>query len=265
MSRLPCLYLPHGGGPWPFVDVFGPAAAWKPLETYLRQIVSSLATRPRAILVVSAHWEERLPTLMTASAPPMLYDYYGFPAEAYTITWPAPGAPALATRVKELLTAAGIAHDEDGTRGFDHGTFVPLKLAVPEADIPTLQLSLVAGLDPAAHIALGRALAPLRDEGVLCLGSGSSYHNMRGFGQPSAYRASEEFDNWLAESVGRTPSERERLLTRWADAPSARQCHPREEHLLPLHVMAGLGHDDAASLPFRGDVLGVRMSAVQFG
>jgi aromatic ring-opening dioxygenase catalytic subunit (LigB family) len=266
MPRLPAIYIPHGGGPWPFVPLnFGPPEMWKPLETYLRNLVRGLPQRPKAILVVSAHWEAKTPTLMTSSRPPMLYDYSGFPEESYRIQWPAPGAPELAKGVRKKLESAGFQVQEDPGRGFDHGTFVPLKLAVPEADIPTLQLSLIGGLNPKAHIELGRALASLRDEGVLCIGSGSSYHNMRGFGRPTALSPSDRFDTWLAHAMSQTPRDREELLIQWAKAPDARECHPREEHLLPLHVMAGLGHLDSATLPFRGEVLGVRMSAVQFG
>jgi aromatic ring-opening dioxygenase catalytic subunit (LigB family) len=266
MSRMPAVYVPHGGGPWPFVELnFGPPEMWRPLEAYLRNLVTNLPERPKAVLVVSAHWEEAVPTLMTADHPPMLYDYYGFPQESYSISWPAPGAPELAASVKASLVNAGFSVDANATRGFDHGTFVPLKLAVPNADIPTLQLSLLKSLDPRAHLAMGHALSGLRDEGVFCVGSGSSYHNMRGFGQPSSRGVSEHFDAWLGHAVSQAAPEREELLTHWKDAPGAKQCHPREEHLLPLHVMAGIGHDSPASVPFRGDVLGVRMSAVQFG
>jgi aromatic ring-opening dioxygenase catalytic subunit (LigB family) len=265
MSRLPSLYVPHGGGPWPFVEVnFGPPDMWDALDNYLRGIVSSLPERPKAILVVSAHWEEPTPTLMTSPHPPMLYDYGGFPKEAYSIQWPAPGAPELAQSVRKKLESAGFTVKEDASRGFDHGTFVPLKLAVPEANIPTLQLSLVRGLDPKTHLKMGRALSYLRDEGVFCVGSGSSYHNMRGFGRPSSRQPAELFDTWLARAVSEPPEAREELLAHWAEAPGARESHPREEHLLPLHVMAGIGFDARAIVPFRGDVLGVAMSAVAF-
>src|SRR5262249_18153476 len=151
------------------------------MAAYLRSIRALPRTPPKALLVISAHWEEPVPTVMTSERPPMLYDYYGFPAASYEITWPAPGHPALAARTRELLGGAGFKTAADAQRGFDHGTFVPLKLAYPAAEVPTVQLSLKAGLDPAEHLAMGRALAPLRDEGVLLLGSGMTYHNMRGF------------------------------------------------------------------------------------
>ncbi|HYV44784.1 MAG TPA: class III extradiol ring-cleavage dioxygenase, partial [Myxococcaceae bacterium] len=158
---LPTVYLPHGGGPWPFVELgFGDKAGDEALAAYLRSVRAVPKTRPAALLVISAHWEEPVPTVMTSPRPPMLYDYSGFPPESYRITWPAPGDPALAGRVRSLLEKAGFDTAEDARRGFDHGAFVPLKLTYPEAELPTVQLSLVQGLDPAQHLALGRALAP---------------------------------------------------------------------------------------------------------
>ncbi|MFO0685666.1 MAG: class III extradiol ring-cleavage dioxygenase [Sandaracinus sp.] len=263
-TRLPVIYLPHGGGPWPFVDLgMGDPRELERLAGYLRGL-ASIAT-PRAVLVISAHWEERVPTVMTSPRPPMLYDYYGFPPESYTITWPAPGSPELASRVRSLLAAAGIETAEDPSRGFDHGAFVPLKLTYPSADVPTIQLSLKAGLDPATHLAIGRALAPLRDEGVLIVGSGMSYHNMRGFGRASATQASVEFDDWLSETVALPAAERDARLTAWASAPRARECHPREEHLLPLMVIAGAAGADRGASPYRESLMGVRIAAAHFG
>ena len=216
------------------------------------------------MLVVSAHWEEPVPTLMTSAQPPLLFDYYGFPKEMYALTWPAPGAPPLALRARELLRAAGMSSSTDNKRGFDHGAFVPLKLTYPDAEIPTLQLSLREGLDPADHLAMGRALAPLRDEGVLIVGSGMSFHNMRGFG-PQGRAASEAFDAWLVETVTTEPTSRDTRLTEWSKAPSARLAHPREEHLLPLMVVAGAARDDVGRVAFNGLVMGVRVSGVHFG
>lgn len=265
VSRLPAVYLPHGGGPWPFVDVGFPRDEVEALAGYLRGLPGRLPARPRALLVVSAHWEEHVPTVMTAPRPPILYDYYGFPPASYQITWPAPGDPALAARVQALLGAAGIASATDARRGFDHGTFIPLKVAFPEADLPAIQLSLKAGLDPAEHMALGRALAPLRDEGVLILGSGMSFHNMRAFFSGEGPRASVEFDAWLGETIAAAPEDRDRRLLDWARAPSARAAHPREEHLLPLMVVAGAAGADRGRTAFTGSVFGQRISAHHFG
>src|SRR5205823_2443749 len=161
------LYIPHGGGPCFFMEwTMGPPDTWDRMAAWLRRIAGTLPEKPKALLVVSAHWEEEVPTVTTSPAPALLFDYYGFPKSTYELTWPAPGSPDLAKRVRDLLGGAGIESRADDARGFDHGVFVPLKVAFPEANIPTVQLSLRAGLDPAEHIAIGRALAPLRDEGV---------------------------------------------------------------------------------------------------
>jgi aromatic ring-opening dioxygenase catalytic subunit (LigB family) len=266
MSRMPTVFIPHGGGPWPFVDVkLGSKAELAALAAYLRSVAAVPTTRPTALLVISAHWEEAVPTVTTAAHPPLLYDYYGFPPASYQITWPAPGDPQLAARVQALLEGAGVRTAADATRGFDHGTFVPLKLTYPEADIPTVQLSLKAGLDPAEHLAIGRALAPLRDEGVFIVGSGMTYHNMRGFGDPRAVQASESFDAWLRETAVLDAPERDARLAAWSQAPAARQVHPREEHLLPLMVIAGTAGVDRGTVAFAETVMGVRVSGYQFG
>ena len=266
LSRLPVVYLPHGGGPWPFVDLgMGEPSELNALATYLRELPAVPKTAIKAVLIISAHWEEAVPTLMTSAHPPMLYDYYGFPPESYRITWPAPGNPVLAARVQELLGKAGIKTAADDQRGFDHGTFVPLKVAFPDADIPTVQLSLKRGLDPAEHLAIGRALAPLRDEGVFIVGSGMSFHNLRAFGSPATKPVSEAFDAWLRESATLEATQRDARLTQWSTAPSARQAHPREEHLLPLMVIAGAAGADRGVAAYSGTLMGARISAYHFG
>lgn len=268
-ERMPTVFLPHGGGPWPFMDLerMGWAGAYDEMEVYMRRLGVVPPSRPQAVLMVSAHWEAPRPTVQTAPHPPMLYDYYDFPPETYDLEWPAPGAPAIAERTRELLEAAGIASAEDGERGFDHGTFVPTMLAWPDADMPTFQLSLKEGLDPLAHLRIGRALAPLRDEGVFIVGSGMSYHNMGGFfGRvPTVADDSRAFDDWLAESMGTEADARETALVEWERAPRARACHPREEHLLPLMVVAGAAGDDAGSTPYRDTLRDIAISAVHFG
>ena len=265
-ARMPVAFAPHGGGPWPFVDTgIGDAAELELLARHLRSLRQLPKTPPAAIVVVSAHWEERVPTVQTGERPPMLYDYYGFPPDSYRITWPAPGAPRVAARVRELLGEAGFETGGDAKRGFDHGAFVPLKLAYPDADVPTVQLSLVRGLDPAEHLAMGRALRPLRDEGVFLVGSGMTFHDLRGFGDPAAIPVSEDFDAWLRETMAAEPAERERRLVAWSEAPSARRAHPREEHLLPLMVVTGAAGGERATVPYNGTVLGLRLSAYHFG
>lgn len=263
---MPVVYLPHGGGPWPFVDLgFSDARETSALLSYLRSVAALPGERPRALLVISSHWEEAVPTVMTAERPPMLYDYYGFPPESYEITWPAPGDPALAKRVQDLLSAAGIESATDEKRGFDHGTFVPFKLTYPDADIPAIQLSLKTGLDPKEHLAIGRALAPLRDEGVFILGSGLTFHNLRALRDPRSVPISETFDAWLRETMTKPPAERDALLERWTSAPGARAAHPREEHLIPLMVIAGAAQSDLGRVAYNGAMNHLRLSAYHFG
>ncbi|MBP1625630.1 MAG: hypothetical protein H6Q00_105 [Holophagaceae bacterium] len=264
-SRMPVFYLPHGGGPWPFVDLGLPEAEYRPLVNYLQSLASLVPEVPKALLAISAHWEEPLPTVMTSERPGLLFDYYGFPAASYELEWPAPGSPALAARVRDLLRGAGTGSAEDPHRGFDHGSFVPLKVAFPEARIPTLQLSLLEGLDPAAHLALGRALAPLRDEGVLILASGMSFHNLGAFFKSTGQEEARAFDTWLGEAVLQAPAERNAALKTWAQAPGARFAHPREEHLLPLMVAAGAAGEDSARLAYHGTYMGRPLSAFHFG
>jgi aromatic ring-opening dioxygenase catalytic subunit (LigB family) len=248
-----------------YVDFNAPKAEVDALADYWRQVGQVPSSPPRALLVISAHWEADVPTLMTSPSPPMLYDYYGFPPAAYEIRWPAPGAPWLAARVAALLGQADIPSAVDDERGFDHGTFVPLGRSFPNADVPTVQLSLKNGLDPKLHLALGRALTPLRDEGVFIIGSGMSYHNMRGFGSAQADADAQAFDAWLQETIALPSESRDQRLAAWESAPSARRVHPREEHLLPLMVVAGAAGDDRGSVPYSGKVFGKAISAARFG
>ncbi|WP_163994020.1 DODA-type extradiol aromatic ring-opening family dioxygenase [Pyxidicoccus caerfyrddinensis] len=264
-ERMPVVFMPHGGGPWPFVDMgIDDKPGIAALTEYLQSVRTLPKTPPKALLVVSAHWEEPVPTVMTSPRPPILYDYYGFPPASYQITWPAPGHPQLAARVQELLGAAGFQTATDAQRGYDHGTFIPLKLTYPDADVPTVQLSLVQGLDPEVHLAMGRALAPLRDEGVFIIGSGMSYHDLRGFFGPGALRTSEAFDVWLRETATLDAKARDARLAAWNTAPSGRQSHPREEHLLPLMVIAGAAGADRGTVAYNGTFMGVRLSAIHF-
>jgi aromatic ring-opening dioxygenase catalytic subunit (LigB family) len=262
--RMPIVFVPHGGGPWPFVEMGFPKADVDRLAGYLRSVHDVPRRPPRALLVISAHWEEPVPTVMTAEQPSILYDYYGFPPESYAITWPAPGEPKLASRVQSLLDAAGIPNAADGDRGFDHGTFIPLKLTYPDADVPAIQLSLKLGLDPSEHLTIGRALAPLRDEGVFVVASGMTFHNLRIFRDPRAVPAAEAFDAWLRETMTLEADERNRRLEQWTTAPAARTAHPREEHLLPLMVAAGAAGEDRATVAFNDTFTGLRLSAYHF-
>ncbi|MGC4028647.1 MAG: class III extradiol ring-cleavage dioxygenase [Steroidobacteraceae bacterium] len=236
--RLPALFLPHGGGPCFFMD--DPAGDWTGMEGFLRSLPARLPEAPRAILIVSGHWETRGGFALTGNArPPLLFDYYGFPPHTYQLRYEAPGDPELAARIAEQLSAAGFPAALDTQRGFDHGVFVPLKVIYPQADIPMIELSLEHGLDPALHLALGAALAPLRDQGVLLMGTGMSFHNQRAYRDPRATAPSAAFDDWLTASCGLPGPGRAARLEAWADAPAARICHPRPEHLLSLFVAAG--------------------------
>jgi aromatic ring-opening dioxygenase catalytic subunit (LigB family) len=210
----------------------GPSDTWKKMADWLKGLAATLPAQPKAIVVVSGHWEEEEFTVSSGQHPALIYDYSGFPPHTYELKYPAPGSPELAHGIRDLLADAGIASRADASRGFDHGVFIPFKLFFPEADIPIVQLSLQAGLDPATHIEAGQALAPLRQQGVLIVGSGMSYHNMRSFGRrPIA--ASDEFDTWLTGAVITPDSEaRNRKLIAWEQAPGARAAHPREEHLI---------------------------------
>ncbi len=263
--RQPTLFIPHGAGPCFFMD-WNPKDAWNKTAAFLRGIPASLPAAPRAILLVSGHWLAPQATVGATGRPALIYDYGGFPPHTYQLTYPAPGAPELAVRVQQLLADAGVPAAQDAARGWDHGVFIPLKVAFPGADVPVLQLSLLQSLNAADHLALGRALAPLRDEGVLIVGSGMSFHNMRGYGDPRFTPVSVEFDQWLADTVALPEAERTARLADWASAPSARLSHPprAEEHLLPLHVVAGAAGAGRGARVFTDRVLAVDISAFRF-
>jgi len=257
---MPVLYVTHGGGPLPLLG--------EPSQADLTRFLQSVANRfdkPKAILIVSAHWETRYPTLTSGDHPPLIYDYGGFPPESYTIQYPAPGSPQLASETARLLERAGMNAQFNPNRGYDHGMFVPLKLMYPEADIPCVQLSLLESLDPEEHIRMGEALQPLLDEEVLIVGSGSSFHNMRamltrGSGQEQAV----EFNDWLVDTCANPDldkSDRRQRLVDWESAPSARYCHPREEHLLPLHVCLGSAGGRQGETVFNGQIMNLAMSS----
>ncbi|GGX67440.1 DODA-type extradiol aromatic ring-opening family dioxygenase [Saccharospirillum salsuginis] len=257
-DRAPVLFIPHGGGPLPLLGDPG----HQPLVDFLKTVPERYPP-PKAILVVSAHWEAPRPTLLGDESPGLYFDYYGFPPESYRYAYPAVNPSSWRTRLREVLAGAGLEAAEQSGRGYDHGVFVPLMLMHPAADIPVLQLSLVEGLDPVAHFELGRALAPLRDEGVMVLGSGLSFHNLRLLlGDPAGDdSASQRFHGWLVGVLGDpalTDDQRYRALADWTSAPDARTCHPREEHLLPLHLCLGAAGGRAADIVFDEALLGQR-------
>lgn len=261
-GRAPVLYLPHGGGPLPLLG--------DPAHTDLIAFLSTIGRQlpqPDAIVLVSAHWEASVPTLTGNPAPGVMHDYGGFPPAAYAIAYDAPGAPRLAADIQRRLGLAGTTAAIDPDRPFDHGMFVPMTLMFPIADIPCVQLSLVKGLDPEVHLRIGEQLGELRDANVMVIGSGFSFHNMRAFfaNDPASARAADAFDAWLVETTtgaALSPEERRSRLVDWVSAPQARACHPREEHLLPLHVCSGTAGHDRAELVFNAPVLGHRVSGL---
>lgn len=241
MNKLNIAFISHGGGPLPLLN--DPAHA--ELVTYLKSLASKLE-KPNAIMVISAHWEEAVATITASLTPKMIYDYSGFPAASYELQYPCLGEPALAAKVQQALQKAGIPVKLDHHRGYDHGVYVPLTLMYPKADIPVIQLSLVNTLDPGQHLAIGKALQTLDYDNLLVLGSGFSFHNMREFfvvKSDERQIKNQQFEQWLTATLSdKTLLESERItkMIDWLKAPHARYCHPREEHLLPLHICYGL-------------------------
>lgn len=263
-ARMPVYFLSHGGGPWPFVD--GMRQQYAQTESALRALAGRLPARPAAVLVVTAHWEAAEFSVSTATHPPMLYDYGGFPANTYQLHYPAPGSPELAARVVALLAENKIPVRQDASRGFDHGSFVPLSLIFPEAEVPVVMLSIKASYDAAEHIRLGAALQPLREQGILILGSGLNYHNMRGFGRAESAAVAEAFNRYLDAAIALPAAgARGAMLADWERAPGARLAHPHEDHLLPLMVVAGAAGDDAGRLLVAEKVMQIPMTSYEFG
>ena len=255
------VYIPHGGGPLPILGGYD----HNNLITFLKDLPKQLR-RPKKILVISAHWEASSPTLTANPKPEMIYDYHGFPEAAYKLEYPASGLPDFASDLQQSLKALGLPLQLDATRGNDHGAYIPLMLLYPEADIPCMQLSLVDTLDPQEHIALGQALGKVLTDDVLVIGSGMSFHNMGAFGEGKSQAESQAFGDWLAASCvdpNISPDKTMQRLIEWQKAPEARYCHPREEHLLPLHVCFGMAYEQKSQgkLIFDASVLGQRCLA----
>ncbi len=265
-TRMPTIFVPHGAGPCFFMD-WSPRDAWTKMGAYLQGIAATLPRQPKAILMISAHWLESGFVATGGAQPGMIFDYSGFPPHTYDLKYPAPGAPALASEISALIEKATLTGSVNIQRGFDHGMFIPLMMMFPKANIPVVQLSLRNDLDPQAHLDAGRALESLRDQDVLIVGSGMSYHNMRGYGNPASNAPATEFDSWLAQTIALPAAQRYEELSAWALAPSARLAHPprQEEHLLPLMVVAGAAGNDAGKCVFTDKVLEVPLSGYQFG
>ena len=259
----PVLFIPHGGGPLPLLN----DPNHEGLSRFLKKLGSSF-DMPKAILMISAHWEEDIATISGAEAPDMIFDYYGFPEESYQFSYPAPGSVSLANKVLELLKNNKINAQIDPQRGFDHGTFVPLMLMYPKANVPIVQLSLVKNLDPETQINLGQAIGELSRQQVMIIGSGFSFHNLKVLmgNDTATYNKSVEFDDWLNNIVindALSNHQKQIALTQWIRAPHARFVHPREEHLLPLHVCFGVAESNGLNARniFNKNLLGVKTSA----
>ncbi len=252
----PILYIPHGGGPLPILDHPSHSA----LIEHLRSIGDRIPT-PEAIVVVSAHWEGKQVNIASHPQPELFYDYSDFPAAAYNVSYPAPGDPELAESISKLLQVHRIPARTEPLRGWDHGVFIPLKLMFPKANIPILQVSLLSSLEAHEHIQIGEALASLRRENILLIGSGSSFHNMDSLvnQQPASQQRCASFNHWLKATLCETSDDyanRKQALLQWQQAPSARFCHPRAEHLMPLMVCFGAAIEaGAAECWFEGAVM----------
>jgi aromatic ring-opening dioxygenase catalytic subunit (LigB family) len=266
-TTLPTYFISHGGGPWPWMD--GDFRRnFDRLEASIVAMRHELGDAPKAVLVISGHWEEPGFAISSAERPGMVYDYFGFPDYLYRIEYRAPGSPDLAARVQRLLNANGIDARLDAARGFDHGTFSIMKPMYPDEDIPVVQLSLDRSLDPKLHLEVGRLLRPLRDEGVLIIGSGLSYHNLREMRGNAGVEPSRRFDVWLQETlIHSPPEERTARLIDWEQAPLARAAHPREDHLIPLMAAVGAAEDEAGVATYHQPDLfgGITASSFRFG
>lgn len=264
MTKLPTYFISHGGGPWPWLPDMRKMLA--SLEASLADIPKQLPEKPKAILMVSGHWEGPDFAVMANPHPPMVYDYRNFPPFTYEITYNAPGAPELAKRTAELIAGAGLPTHLDPERGFDHGVFAPMAVMYPEADVPTYQVAIQSGYDPELHLQLGRALAPLREEGVVIVGSGLSYHNLRRLGE-AGREPSALFDAWLDQALASGPAQRVALLKQWEKAPAARDSHPEEDHLIPLMTAVGAAENEAAVRIYHDTSAygGITASSYRFG
>lgn len=254
------IYFSHGGGPLPVLH----DPTHEKMVEFMKDLPSRIV-KPEAIIVFSAHWEERVVTIQSGSQPGMVYDYYGFPEEAYHVKYDCKGNTQLAAQVSELFEKEGIEHRLDDERPYDHGSYIPLKMMYPDGDIPVIQVSLNHNLDPLTHLKIGKALRPLMKENLLFIGSGFSFHNMRQFdfqGEDRPDPLNDAFQDRLIEICCQEEDEGKKweYLTEWESIPGARYCHPREEHLLPLLVCAGISVKQGKKI-FDDYILGKRATA----
>lgn len=259
MNQLHTLYLCHGGGPFPVLATADDPAHGGVIKSFqkIRKEIISRRQALKAIILVTAHWEEDKVTISSGQRHPLLYDYYGFPKEAYSIKHDAPGHPEIAGKIEQALTSAGISCQLDAKRGWDHGVFIPMKLLDPEAKLPVVQVSLVKGLDPNAHFEIGQALLRgvlLGQPDILLIGSGSSYHSFSN--HSNIPKISREFDAGMTAACKEQEEEKRRAaIANWQSWPHARKCHEREEHLAPVNIYSILvniiqSSSNDAILPF---------------
>eukprot|EP00026_Physarum_polycephalum_P011821 Phypoly_transcript_12065.p1 GENE.Phypoly_transcript_12065~~Phypoly_transcript_12065.p1 ORF type:complete len:280 (+),score=42.00 Phypoly_transcript_12065:174-1013(+) len=263
-TRLPVAFISHGGGPSFFMDakpgesfyyVSNGSDAMKSLQSLPKQLG---AEKPKAIVIITAHWESSHKVLVSGKLEytRLLYDYGGFPEHTYKLQYRAPAHHLLAKRITEMLNEKGIGSDLDMARNWDHGVFIPLKVMYPNADIPVVAISVLQSYDPQVHINIGKALAPLRDEGILILGSGYATHNSAGVLEKKI-----QFVDAASDVItNATPEVREKTFVEWEKLPGAREAHRQEDHLMPLHVIIGAAGEDKGTTLFRIDTLGGRMT-----
>lgn len=254
MNRAPVLFVSHGGGPMPLL---GDPSHKQMVDTF--KLMQKSLPKPKAIIVISAHWESKEIEILTNPTPPLLFDYYGFPESSYQYQYPIVNSLELIDDVKAQLQENNIAFSSNDHRGYDHGVFVPLMMLYPDADIPVIQISLQSNLDPERHLALGQSLSKLRDKGVMIIGSGYIVHNMKAFFMPDKEEAKRRTQNFVSDVdqclLGDDKEAVNQSLIQWQSFQDARFCHPREEHLLPLHTCVGATMPDDKLAIIEFDVL----------
>jgi len=263
IASFPSIYLFHGGGPYPLTT----DPSQLSIRKFLQELPKKIPT-PKSILLISAHWESPTISILNKKEPNLLFDYYGFPKDLYNFKYPTKNDLDLVNKMTLLFDQNNITYKMDNERDYDHGVFVPLLLMYPEANIPVAQISLVKGLDPATHLKIGEVLAPLRNEGVLILGSGSSFHGFFvNLESEELAKHSQNFDKYLDDvctNKSYSSSERKKMLIDWKKAPSAKFAHPREEHLLPLMVNMGAADGVAGERIYEDYYMEYKMGAYLF-
>ena len=265
--RFPVAFVSHGGGPWPIISLDGFDESERlSIRDYMQKINQIPNQKPESLLVFSAHWECPKFTINTNPNPKLLFDYYGFPDDAYTFKWPIKNDLSIIHKIKDVFVKAGMDFSETNKRDYDHGVFVPLILSYPDAPIPVIQISLNRNLSPIDHFSLGELLFPLRENGVFIIGSGNSYHNVGNMFNPTtkAINDSKQFNDWLKKALSLDADDRKKVLLDWENAPAARACHPREEHFIPLLVTLGAAKNDVAKVSWSGSINGTLNTAFHF-